>query len=416
MQPASPEARTSSPNAVLGMLLVVYTFNFLDRQILSILAKPVMADLDLNYTQMGLLGGLAFSLLFTTMAIPLGVLADRRGRAKVIGWSLAVWSGFTALCGAVTGFWQLFLCRLGVGIGEAGGVAPSYALISERFPPEKRARALATYSLGIPMGQAAGALLGAVIAASVNWRAAFVVLGVAGLLVVWPFRRVVKDQPQSAEAVAVPVMDTFRRLAAQPTFWLISLGAATGSLVAYGLAFWIPTVVQQNYGLTLTQTGQFLAAQQLIAGSLGMYAGGVLADRIGRGDRANYARIAALGYLLCFPLLFFALNASNATLLFVLLLLPSALIYLWLGPVVTAVQHLVPANERATASACFLFVNNGIGLTLGSLVIGSLAEHFKPEHGGEALRLACVSVSGLYLLATLLMLLAAPRLRRAWLG
>lgn len=416
MQPAQPEARTSSPNAVLGMLLVVYTFNFLDRQILSILAKPVMADLDLSYTQMGLLGGLAFSLLYTTMAIPLGVLADRRGRATVIGWSLAIWSGFTALCGTVTGFWQLFLCRLGVGIGEAGGVAPSYAIIADRFPPEKRARALATYSLGIPMGQAAGALLGAVIAASVDWRAAFIVLGVAGLLVVLPFRKVVKDQPQVADAVAVPVMDTFRRLAAQPTFWLISLGAATGSLVAYGLAFWIPTVVQQNYGLSLSQTGQFLAAQQLLAGSVGMYAGGFLADRIGRGDRANYARIAALGYLLCFPLLFIALNAASATMLFVLLLLPSALIYVWLGPVVTAVQHLVPANERATASACFLFVNNLIGLTLGSLVIGWLAEHFEPTHGAEALRLACVSVSALYLLATLLMFLAAPRLRRVWLS
>ena len=416
MQEAPSETKSHSPNAVLGMLLVVYTFNFLDRQILAILAKPVMADLDLDYTQMGLLGGLAFSLLFTTMAIPLGVLADRRGRAKVIGWSLAVWSGFTALCGAVTGFWQLFLCRLGVGIGEAGGVAPSYAIIADRFPPEKRARALATYSLGIPIGQASGALLGAVIAASVDWRAAFIALGVAGLLVVWPFRRVVKDQPLSAETVSVPVMDTFRRLAAQPTFWLMSLGAATGSLVAYGLAFWIPTVVQQNYGLTLTQTGQFLAAQQLIAGSVGMYAGGVMADRIGRGDRANYARIAALGYVLCFPLLYIALNAATATMLFVLLLLPSALIYIWLGPVVTAVQHLVPANERATASACFLFVNNGIGLTLGSLVIGSLAEHFKPDHGTDALRLACVSISSLYLLATLLMFLAAPRLRRAWLS
>lgn len=416
MQDASTETKSYSPNAMLGMLLVVYTFNFLDRQILAILAKPVMADLDLDYTQMGLLGGLAFSLLYTTMAIPLGVLADRRGRARVIGWSLAVWSGFTALCGAVTGFWQLFLCRLGVGIGEAGGVAPSYAIIADRFPPEKRARALATYSLGIPMGQATGALLGALIAANVNWRAAFIVLGVAGLLVVWPFRRVVKDQPQAAEVVAVPVMDTFRRLAAQPTFWLISLGAATGSLVAYGLAFWIPTVLQQNYGLSLSQTGQFLAAQQLIAGSVGMYAGGVLADRLGRGDRANYARIAALGYLLCFPLLFISLNASSATMLFLLLLLPSALIYIWLGPVVTAVQHLVPANERATASACFLFVNNGIGLTLGSLVIGSLAEYFKPAHGAEALRLACVSVSGLYLFATLLMFFAAPRLRRAWLG
>ncbi|MBP8098803.1 MAG: MFS transporter, partial [Arenimonas sp.] len=158
MQEAPSEAKSYSPNAVLGMLLVVYTFNFLDRQILAILVKPVQTDLGLSDTQMGVLGGLAFALLFTTMAIPFGVLADRKGRAKVIGWSLAVWSGFTALCGVASGFWQLFFFRLGVGIGEAGGVAPSYAIIADRFPPEKRGRALATYSLGIPLGQAIGAL------------------------------------------------------------------------------------------------------------------------------------------------------------------------------------------------------------------------------------------------------------------
>jgi MFS family permease len=143
----------ASANAVLAMLMVVYTFNFLDRQILAILAEPVKRDLGLTDIQMGTLGGIAFALLYSTMAIPIGILADRRGRAKVIGISLIIWSGFTALCGVAQNFGQMFLCRLGVGIGEAGGVAPSYAIIADRFPPERRARALAIYSLGVPLGQ-----------------------------------------------------------------------------------------------------------------------------------------------------------------------------------------------------------------------------------------------------------------------
>ncbi|MFM6933734.1 MAG: spinster family MFS transporter [Novosphingobium sp.] len=414
MQEAPSEARSYSPNAVLGMLLVVYTFNFLDRQILAILAKPVQTELGLSDTQMGVLGGLAFALLFTTMAIPFGVLADRKGRAKVIGWSLAVWSGFTALCGVATGFWQLFFFRLGVGIGEAGGVAPSYAIIADRFPPEKRSRALATYSLGIPLGQAIGALFGSIIAAAVDWRLAFIVLGLAGLLVVMPFRKVVQDQPIAVDYVSVPVMTTFRRLAKLPAFWLLSLGAATGSLCAYGMAFWVPTLLQRTYGLTLVEAGRFLAAQLLLAGCIGMYAGGFFADRIGTKDRAGYARIAAYAYILCFPTIFLAFSSTSILALFLLLLLPSGLVYIWLGPVTTAIQHLVPANERATASACYLFINNGIGLSFGSIVIGALSDKLAPDFGSDSLRVAIISVTSLYLLAATFMLIGAPRLRKAW--
>ena len=141
------------------MLLLVYSLNFLDRQILGILAHPIKAELRLSDTQLGALGGIAFALLYSTLAVPLAIVADRTSRSWVVTGSLAVWSGFTALCGLATGFWQLFAFRVGVGVGEAGGVAPSYAMISDSFPPERRARALAIYSLGVPLGLAAGALL-----------------------------------------------------------------------------------------------------------------------------------------------------------------------------------------------------------------------------------------------------------------
>src|SRR4051794_2077819 len=175
-QAAAPRGRAS---LVLALLLLAYIFNYLDRQILGILAQPIKADLRLTDTQFGAIGGLAFALLYSALGIPLALLADRTSRSAVIAGALAVWSGFTALCGLAVGYGQLFLFRLGVGIGEAGGVAPSYALIADYFPPERRARALAVFSLGIPIGLAAGTLLGAYIAHWVSWRAAFVTMGVA---------------------------------------------------------------------------------------------------------------------------------------------------------------------------------------------------------------------------------------------
>lgn len=402
------------------MLLLVYTFNFLDRQILAILAEPVKADLGLTDTQMGALGGLAFALFYSTMAIPIGLLADRRGRARVIGVSLVIWSAFTALCGVANSYAQMFLFRLGVGVGEAGGVAPSYAILSERFPPERRARALATYSLGIPLGQAAGALFGAMIAAAVDWRAAFIVLGIAGLLAWIPYSGVVRDCDAPAPAADAPaassLAEVFGRLARQPAFWLLAFGAAAGSFCGYGLAFWVPALLQRSFDLTLVEAGQFMGAQMLLTGVAGVYAGGWLGDRIGHGDKAGYARVAAVSYALSAVLLAAAFTSRDLALLFALLLIPGGLIYVWIGPVTTAVQHLVPARDRATASACFLLINNGIGLGFGSLAIGRLSDALTPTYGPDALRYALIAVSMLYFVAAGLMLLAAPRLRRAWLG
>ena len=152
----SGERRAPSARVVLALLLLAYIFNFLDRQILGILAEPIKADLNLTDTQFGAIGGLAFALLYSFLGVPLAYLADKTSRSSVIAGALTVWSGFTALCGTATGYWQLFLLRLGVGVGEAGGVAPSYALIADYFPPRSRARALAIYSLGVPIGLAGG--------------------------------------------------------------------------------------------------------------------------------------------------------------------------------------------------------------------------------------------------------------------
>ena len=400
---------------VLAMLLLVYTFNFLDRQILSILAQPVKASLGLNDTELGLLGGLAFAVLYSTLAIPLALLADRTSRTWVITISLGAWSGFTALCGLAQNFTQMFLFRLGVGVGEAGGVAPSYALISDYYPPDRRARALSIYSLGIPLGAAAGALLGGYIAQTVEWRTAFLVVGLLGLAIAPLFRLVVKDPPRPASAAAqAPVGHVFRILTRKPSFWLLSFGAAAGSMCGYGIAFWLPSLMMRSFGLDLIGVGQFFGALLLTGGVAGVLFGGWLGDRLGGRDRRYYALVPALSYIAGTPLFVAGVLSSHWAVALALFIVPQALVYVWLGPVLTSVQHLVPAHMRATASASFLLINNLIGLGLGSSAIGALSDALKPGFGPDALRYAIAIGLGMYLVAGLLMLLASRRLDRDW--
>jgi len=405
----------SSRGVVLAMLLLVYTFNFVDRQILGILAPAIKAELALTDTQLGLLGGLAFALLYSTLAIPLAWIADRTSRSWVITLSLAVWSGFTALCGYATGFVQLFLFRLGVGVGEAGGVAPSYALIAATYPAGQRGRALSIYNLGIPLGSAAGVMFGAYVAVTVDWRAAFVAVGLAGLAVAPLFRLAVREpaRPKAVEG-AEPIGRVFAILAAKRSFWLLAFGAASSSMLGYGLAFWLPSLLTRSFGLTLPEVGRFYGAMLLIGGSAGVLGGGWLGDRLGAKDRGWYARVPAVAFWIAVPLFACGILSSDWRVAFACWLVPQALVYMWLSSVIAAVQHLVPAHMRATASACFLLINNLIGLGAGTLVLGALSDAFAGWAGAEALRYAVLSGLVLYLLAGVLMWLAAPALRREW--
>lgn len=414
-QPAASGSVSSGRGVVLAMLLLVYTFNFLDRQILSILAQPVKADLGLSDAQLGMLGGLAFAALYSTLAIPLALIADRTSRTWVITLSLGVWSIFTALCGAAQNFTQMFLFRVGVGVGEAGGVAPSYALIGDYYPPERRARALSIYSLGIPLGAAGGVLLGGYIAQNVAWRTAFVVVGLLGLAIAPVFKLVVKDPPRAiAPAGQVPVSRVFPILARKPSFWLLAFGAAAGSMCGYGVAFWLPSLMMRSFGLGLVGTGQFFGALLLTGGVAGILLGGAVGDRMGRRDRRWYALAPAICYIAGTPLFIAGVLSSSWPAAFALFLLPQALVYVWLGPVLTAVQHLVPAHMRATASASFLLINNLIGLGFGSLAIGRLSDQLAPTYGPEALRYAIAIGLCMYVLAGLLMALASRRLAKDW--
>jgi MFS family permease len=399
---------------VLAILLVAYVFNFLDRQILGILAQPIKADLHLSDTQFGAVGGLAFAMLYSALGIPLAFLADKTSRSGVIAASLAVWSGFTALCGTAAGFGQLFFYRLGVGVGEAGGVAPSYALIADYFPPERRARALAIFSLGIPIGLAGGTLVGAYIAHAVSWRAAFLVMGVAGLVLAPILWFVVRDRPRERGVTDAPLRTVFPTLARKPAFWLLAFASSSSSLCGYGLALWTPSVMIRSFGLDLLTTGNFLASLLLVGGCAGVFAGGWLADRLGARDRAWYAWLPAIAWLVSVPAWGLGLFAPSLWIAWPLLLIGNGVNILWLGPVTTAVQHLVPRAMRSTASASFLLINNLIGLGVGPLLMGRLSDALKSTYGVNALRDAAVACLVFYLVAAVLMALSIRSLRRSW--
>ena len=359
------------------------------------------------------MGGIAFAALYSTLAIPFARIADRTGRVRVIAAAVAVWSLFTALCGLGQNFWQLFVLRMGVGIGEAGGVAPSYALIADSVPPERRARSLAIFSLGIPVGSAIGLVAGAWLTVHLDWRYAFAIIGLAGLPVAWAIRRFVPEARPPADApAAASFASVAARLARIPSFWLLGFGAASASICGYGLAFWLPSYFVTDLHISLTRMGLYFASIVLVGGSAGIYLGGLIADRLrGRSVGAD-AAVPAVAFLLTAPLYVAAMSTTSLGLAWPLFTLPYMLSLAWLGPIVSAVQRLVPPAERATASACFLLINNLIGIGFGTFIFGFLSDRLKSFYGAASLHYSMLYGVGFYLVAAALCGLAATRLAR----
>jgi MFS family permease len=446
-QPASQAVSPGYRYYVLGILILIYMLNFLDRQIIGILAAPLKAEFNLSDSQFGLLGGLAFALLYSTLAIPIAWLADRFSRVWIMTGALTLWSGFTALCGLAGGFGSLFLCRMGVGIGEAGGVAPAYSLIADYFPKSQRARALAAYAFGIPLGMAAGTLVGGLLAATYGWRTAFIVVGVLGVLVAPVLRLTVKDprrggmdEPVPAETAAPavlaaphkapPFMTVVRTLAPKPSFWLLSFGAASSSVCGYGVAAWLPSFFMRSFGLSLSQTAWYYSAIVLVGGVVGIWMGGVLADRLGKKSKAAYPLTPAIAFLISVPCFILAMNSGAVvgaimpgsdpngvaalTLAFLIFLIPTGLNLVWLGPITAAVQQLAPASMRTTASALFLLINNLLGIAVGIYYFGWMSDLLRPAFGEESLRWAIYTGMGFYLLSSALLIGASRTLARDW--
>ena len=386
-----------SARLTLWILLTVYVFNFIDRQIVVILAEPIATELDLSDTQIGMMTGLAFALVYTGVGIPLARYADRptTSRPRLIAVSVAFWSAMTALCGLAQNFWQLLLARVGVGVGEAGCTPPAHSLISDMVPPEKRASALAFYSLGIPVGSLLGMVIGGLLADYLGWREAFVVVGLPGValaLVVW---FVLKD-PRRSDAAAV--LRTKRQPAALPVgqavaevmrsraFVLLVIAGSAASFLSYGKTTWTTIFFQRTHELTAGQTGLWFGIIGGVGGILGTWLGGYLADRFGAGNRRHVLTAPAVGMALAVPLAIAAYHAPSWPLALVLIFLPQVFNSLYYGPCYSAAQGLVPIRARAIAAAALLFFQNLIGLGLGPLFFGMLSDLLEPRLGADSVR------------------------------
>ncbi|WBQ08842.1 MFS transporter [Hyphomonadaceae bacterium ML37] len=597
-EPAPPTTRYRA--WVLFMLFIVYAFNFLDRQIISILAIPIREDLGLDDRQLGLLGGIAFAALYSTLGVPIAWLADRSNRTWIITISLTVWSGFTAVCGFAQNFWQLFAARVGVGVGEAGGVAPSYSLIADYFPPDARARALAIYSLGIPIGSAFGVVAGAQIAGGaigedLDWRAAFIIVGLAGVLIAPIFKLTMREpkrggldvkagaaaaklQPEPGEAASVGVPgemgarivgapmrpgvmasitqalgsiaafsgrarrsifwwpylfvffaqlvvttvhlftqlpfilllvsaclpalllatavrrmndcgrsplwlvvpiavqaagqylfvtgmapagvllglagfmtlvgflaapsapdnahgpspvpadylerlyklanpgipDVLAVLIPKRSFWLLVLGASCSSMMGYGVFFWVPSFFARSFQLDIISTGWLFGGILFVGGTLGILLGGVLGDLMGKGSKKMYAIVPAVAFFLAFPMYVAGTLAPTPLIGALIFIIPTGLGLAWLGPTLSAFQHLAPSNMRSMASAVFLLINNLLGIGVGVYVLGEISTLLTPVFQQEALRYSIMVGASLYAVAGVLFLVASRTIVRDW--
>jgi MFS family permease len=412
---------TGPGGRVLLILLLAYIFNFIDRQIIGVLALPIKAELGLSDKQLGLMGGIAFALFYSGLAIPIAWLADRKSRVNIIAGSVALWSLFTAACGLAQNFWHLFLARMGVGIGEAGGVAPSYALVSDFYPKEQRGRALAFFSLGIPIGSALGVFFGGWIASHLDWRSAFLIVGLAGLPAALLVKLFIPEPPRGglddAPSEAAPPFPTVAAtLARTPSFWLLSFGAASGSILGYGLIFWLPSFFARSFHLQLAEVGWFYGSIVLVGGVAGTWLGGWFGDRTGPGNPAAYALIPAICFLVAAPCFALGLFAPSLWLGWLLFALGQMLALAWLGPVIAAVQHIVPPSMRATASASFLFINNLIGIGFGIFFLGFMSDAMNARHGEDALKYSILYGLAFYLLSAAIYFAASKRLKRDWVG
>jgi predicted MFS family arabinose efflux permease len=394
---AGTASGTQSVRITLWILLVVYVFNFIDRQIVNILAEPIARDLDLSDTQIGLMTGLAFALFYTVLGIPIARFADRgtTSRPKVIALALAVWSAMTALCGLAQNFAQLLLARIGVGVGEAGCTPPAHSLISDMVPPERRASALAFYSLGIPVGTLLGMIIGGTLADHVGWREAFVIVGLPGVALALVVLFVIKD-PRHSDAAAIlrgknqpaalPLGQAVAEVMRSRAFVLLLFAGSAASFLAYGKTTWTTIFFQRTHDLTPGQVGLWFGLLGGVAGILGTWAGGYLADRFGAKNRRHVLSAPAIGMALAVPLAIAAYHAPGWPLALALLFIPTVCNSFYYGPTYSAAQGLVPVRARAIAAASLLFFQNLIGLGLGPLFFGMLSDWLQPTYGADSVR------------------------------
>jgi len=423
---ATPGAtRTSSVGArawiALATLWFIYVLNFLDRQLLSILAKPIQDTLHVTDSQLGLLGGLYFAFFYCFIAIPVGWLADRTNRVAVVSVACGIWSAATMACGLSRNFGELATARMTVGFGEAGGVPPSYAIITDYFPAGRRGMALGLFNLGPPVGAALGIAFGATIAALFSWRDAFVAIGIVGLVVAVATPFLVKepkrgglDQVAGAPFVApakAPFWATVKMFFSRPALVLAALASGITQIITYGMGNFSVLFLMREKGMGLGDVAVWYALVVAIGMSGGIFVSGWLLDRFTRKSKKAYALLPALSLSLALPFYVAFVWAPSWPLALALLIGPTFLNYFYLSSSVALVQEEVKPNQRVMSGALLLLVMNFIGMAVGPTFVGMASDVFHAAHP-NSLQLALYALAPVYLVAIGLFLWLAKVLGR----
>lgn len=390
-------ATTGARYYAVGILTLVYTFNFIDRQLLAILQESIKADLLLSDGQLGLLTGFAFALFYVSAGIPIARWADRGTRRNIIAIAVGLWSLMTAVSGAAQNYAQLLIARVGVGVGEAGGSPPAHSIISDIFPPEKRASALAFYSTGVNVGILFGFLFGGWLNEIFGWRVAFVVVGLPGILLAVvvrltlaePIRGMADNRAVSNDTV--PFFSVLKLLWGRMTFRHMALGAALNAFAGYSTSSWTASFMIRSHDMTSGELGTWLALIMGLGGAIGVFGGGLLAERLSLRDVRWYMWLPALTGLICVPFMVAVYVVDGPYLALALSVIPGILFNVYLGNTLAITHGLVGLRMRALASAVLFFILNIIGLGMGPSFIGFLSDELT-SYGVDSLRYAMLYV------------------------
>jgi MFS family permease len=429
--PATDEAGYPSPFVawtMVAVLFLAYILSFIDRMIIGLLVEPLKADLDLTDTQVSLLQGFAFAIFYTVMGLPLGRLIDRSARLPIVAAGVGLWSLMTAACGLAGQYWQLFVARMGVGVGEATLSPAAYSIISDTFPQKRLGLAMGVYGLGSAVGAGLAFLIGAFIIELVAstgsvvlpivgevraWQATFLIVGLPGLLVAGlflllpePMRQGAAGQP--ADQVQVPissVLDFARRRAG--AVMGLCFAVAMVNFAVFAAVSWFPVFLIRVHGFTLTQAGHLAGAALIVGGLIGLVGGGWVTDRFGGGTPAGrlafcgYAAMVGTVFAVIFPLVGNPLVAAAAFVVF----FASAAVPI--GAAASALQQLTPNRMRATFSAIYLFIVNLIGLGAGPTATALVGDTFFPFDTGIRYAITVVSPISFAVAAGLFLMSAA---------
>ncbi|HLF11867.1 MAG TPA: MFS transporter [Gammaproteobacteria bacterium] len=373
---------------VVGVLVLGYVFNVIDRGALGVLVQPIKAELQISDTAMGLLTGLAFALFYSVMGVPIARLADRWSRVNVLTLAITLWTIATALCGTAYNYASLFVFRSFTGVGEAGGSPPSHSLISDYFPLSKRATALAVYAMSVPIGTSIGSIASGWGNVYFGWRWTFVMVGLPGLLVALLVKLTIKEPPrgysdgQQKKAPAPPFLGVCKFLLSRRSFMHMSLAAALHSVVWYAGTSWNTAFLMRYHELNSGVAGSYIGVFALI-GALGSFTGGFLSDRMStkKNDKRWYMWVPGIACVIMVPFTLLAYRSPSMTVVVPAWSIMVVLASMFFGPSFAVAQSIATVRMRAVAASVLLFIQTIIGLTIGPVLVGAISDYFAPSVG-----------------------------------